>query len=86
MSKKTSYIVLRFDENFVVLSPFGSISRRLGANEAETMIARSAITTITKRGGALHINTTGGQEYEILFGLKRAQADLTRAAFGLPSR
>lgn len=86
MAKTTSYIVLRFDENFVILSPYGSISRRLAPGEAETMIARTSIISVAKHGATLHVGTSGGQEYEVLFGLKRAQADLTRAAFGLPPR
>jgi hypothetical protein len=85
-SKSTAYIVLRFDAQFVMLSPFASISRRLGGGEAETMIARSAIVSVAKDGAVLNVTTVDGRAYEIMFGVRKQQINLTRAAFGLPLR
>jgi hypothetical protein len=87
MSKKNSYVVVRFDEHSVTLGQFGSISRRLiGDGEGETVLSRSTIASVAKRGGALNVTTTDGRAYEVLFGVRREQAALTRAAFGMPPR
>lgn len=85
MAKTVTYIVLRHDERYIILSPWGSLSRRLGANEAETMITKASVTSVSKDGATLHIGTTGS-DYEVFMGNRKAQTALTREAFGMPPR
>jgi hypothetical protein len=80
---KKSYVVVRHDEQFITLSPFGSISRRLADGAGETTIARSAITAIARKMAVLIVSTLDGNSYEVMLGARREQKELVKAAFRL---